>query len=271
MCRVLDHDPKSEDILELFHAFRNILVARNLAVKGITTDGSPLYTEPVRAVFPGISHQMCEFHVKQEINKAVLKAVAQVRRELEKTKVKRAKRGRPTTKEDKATVRKNERIQDKIAALFKHRYLFVQKILTPAEREKLLEITKGLPELRKLREIMDEVYRLYDRRCRTQTALEKLRKLRERVKRFKHLSKLLKKLKSPTVDRSLIFLDDKQLPSTSNAVERGNRRFRKMQKTVYRVRTLNHIKHRIALDMFRGLRSPPRQQTIQSLHYERIT
>ena len=115
-----------------------------------------------------------------------------------------------------------------------------------------------------------EVYRLYDRRCRTQTALKKLRKLRERVKRFKHLSMVLKKLESPTVDRSLLFLNDKQLPSTSNAVERGNRRFRKMQKTVYRVRTWDHINHRIALDMFRDMRSPPRNQTIQWLHDERI-
>lgn len=172
---------------------------------------------------------MCEFHVKKEINKAVLKAVTQVRRELEKTKTKRNKRGRPTTKEEKAQVRKNERIQAKIGALFEHRYLFVQKDLTAKDREKLREITRGLPELRKLREIVDEVYGLYDRRCCRATALNKLRKLRERMKRFKNLSTLLKKLESPTIDRSLLFLDDKQLPSTSNAVERGNRRFRKMQ------------------------------------------
>jgi len=77
---------------------------------------------------------------------------------------------------------------------------------------------------------------------------------------------VLKKLESPTVDRSLVFLDDKQLPSTSNAVERGNRRFRKMQKTVYRVRTCDHIKQRVSLDMFRELHLPSRRQTVQSLH-----
>jgi hypothetical protein len=264
--RVLNHDPKSEDIQSLLTSFRKIPNERGLAVKGITTDGSSLYTEPVRAVFPGISHQMCEFHVKQEINKAVLKAVAQVRRELEKTKTKRSKRGRPTSKEEKQTVRKNNRIKEKIAALFENRYLFVQKVLTPKERETLHDVAKGLPELRKLREIVDEVYRLYDRRRRRVTALEKLRKLRERLKRFKQLSKLLKKIESPTVERSLLFLDDKQLPSTSNAVERGNRRFRKMQKTVYRVRTLDHIKHRVALDMLRDSRLPSRHRTIQSLH-----
>ena len=142
----------------------------------------------------------------------------------------------------------------------------MQKEWAVKERKTFREITKGLPELRKLREIVDEVYGLYDRRCRRATALKKLQRLRERLKRFKHLPKLLKKIESPTVDRSLLFLDDKQLPSTSNAVERGNRRFRKMQKTVYRVRTWDHIKHRVALDMFRDSRLPQRSLTILSLH-----
>ena len=264
--RVLEHDPTAEDILELLQSFQKVLERRTLILYGITTDGSSLYTEPVQTVFPGVRHQICEFHVKKEINKAVLKAVAQVRRELEKTKVKRSKRGRPTTKEEKATVRKNERIQAKIGALFENRYLFVQKELTAKERRTFLEITKGHPELRTLREIVDEMYRLYDRRCCRQTALKKLRKLRERLKRFKWLSQVLKKLESKAVDRSLLFLDDKCLPSTSNAVERGNRRFRKMQKTVYRVRTHGRIQERVSLDMFRDSRLPSRRRTLHSLH-----
>jgi hypothetical protein len=267
--RVLAHDPTHDDIRELFRSFQSILKDRGLELHGITTDGSPLYPAPIAEVFPGVRHQICEFHVKKEINKGVLKAVTKVRRELEKTKTKRSKRGRPTTKEDKAAIRRNERIQAKIKALFENRYLFVQKELTPKEWETLREITKGLPQLRKLREIMDEVYRLYDRRCRTQTALEKVRKLREQVKRFKELSKSLAKLDSPTLEKSLEFLDDKLLPSTSNAVERGNRRHRKMQKTVYRVRTHRHIENRIALDMFRDLRLTHRKKTTDTLHYAR--
>ena len=39
--------------------------------------------------------------------------------------------------------------------------------------------------------------------------------------------------------------------ATSNAVERGNRRYRKMQKTVYRVRTQRAIEGRLALDLQR--------------------
>ena len=83
---------------------------------------------------------------------------------------------------------------------------------------------------------MEQVYAWFDRRCRTQTALDKLTKLRRRLSRFKHLGETLKKLYLPTLEKALTFLDDKLLPSTSNAVERGNRRYRKMQKRGIRLR-----------------------------------
>ncbi len=116
---------------------------------------------------------------------------------------------------------------------------------------------------------MDEVYRLFDRRCRTDTALEKLAKLRSRVRRFKHVGRTLNKLFSPNLEKALTFLDDSLLPSTSNAVERGFRRHRKMQKTVYRVRTRVQISRRIAVDMLRDARAPDRTQTTRALHHER--
>ncbi len=102
------------------------------------------------------------------------------------------------------------------------------------------------------------VYRLFDRRCRTEMVLKKLHKLRSRVHRFKVLGKTLKKLDSPNLDKALTFLDDKLLPSTSNTVERGNHRHRKMQKAVYRVRAWVNIVGRIALDMLREGRAANR-------------
>jgi hypothetical protein len=90
---------------------------------------------------------------------------------------------------------------------------------------------------------MAQGYALGDRRCRTQTALDKLAQLRRRVQRFTSLGDTLKKLFAPTLDKALTFLDDKLLPSTSHAVERGNRRERKRQKQVYRVRTQVQIRH----------------------------
>jgi Transposase len=266
--QVLDHDPDHKDLTAFFQRFRMALQVRSLVLRGVTTDGSPLYPEPLRAVFGDVPHQICEFHILKDLTKAILQAVATVRKDLAARKP-TLKRGRPSTPAAKRAVRQGERLQQKIGDLFGHRCLFVQHDLTMAERRTLQRITRGLPQLRTLRPVMEEVYRLFDRRCRTDTALARLAKLRQRVRRFKQVGKLLNKLRSPNLDKALTFLDDKLLPSTSNAVERGNRRHRKMQKTIYRVRTQEHISNRIALDMLRELQKDGRGKTLQVLHKTR--
>jgi hypothetical protein len=219
-------------------------------------------------VFPGVPHQVCEFHILKEINRQVLKAVAIVRRELQQT-LPKGKRGRPAPGAAQKAARKKQRIQAKITALFEHRYLFVQHSLSPREKKLLPQITRGLPFLRRLRAIVDQVYQLFDRRCRTETALEKLAQLRRHVRRFRTLGETLANLFTPHMEKALTFLDDSLLPSTSNAVERSNRRHRKMQKTIYRVRTQAHIAQRIALDMQRDEQAPGRLHTIAQLHDQR--
>ena len=266
--RVLNHDPTHDDIREFFTAFRDALNVRKLLLRGITTDGSPLYPRPIAAIFPGVRHQVCEFHVLAEITKAVLRAVSKVRKQLAAKKAPLG-RGRPRSKEAKRAARRNERLQRKIGDLFEYRHLFVAHHLTSSERRTVQRVTRGLPQLRMLREIMDEVYRLFDRRCRTDTALAKLAKLRMRVRRFRKVGKTLSKLFSPNLEKALTFLDDTLLPATSNAVERGNRRHRKMQKTVYRVRTQQHIHARIAIDMLRDAQATGRFDTTQTLHHAR--
>jgi hypothetical protein len=267
---VLDHDPNHDDIRAFLGRLKKALQARELTLQGITTDGSSLYPEPLAELFSGVPHQICQFHVIKDLTKGVLQAVAKERERLARLKPK-LKRGRPSS-QDKAArraARKSKAIQEKISDLFQDRYLFVKRRLKPSERKRLLFITRGLPQLRKLRELMEQVYALFDRRCRTQTALDKLTKLRRRLNRFKYLGETLKKLYSPTLEKALTFLDDKLLPSTSNAVERGNRRYRKMQKSIYSVRTHDQIRARIALDMWREAQSEGREQTLQALHEAR--
>src|SRR5579884_1905650 len=160
--QVLSRDPTAKDVEAFFRRFQGALEARGLRVRGITTDGSALYPEPIAAVFGDVAHQVCTFHVLRELTKAVLGAVAGVRKGLTAGKPKR-KRGRPT-KAARRMARRKKRIEQKVGALFEHRYLFVQRRLSPAERRTLLRITRGLPQLRVLRELMEEVYRLFDRR-----------------------------------------------------------------------------------------------------------
>jgi hypothetical protein len=265
---VLDHDPAHADIEGFFRRLRSLLKERGLELKGITTDGSNLYPEPISKVFDDVPHQSCEFHVLKELTKGVLRAVAKVRKELAADKPKLG-RGRPSSAAARKAARRRKRIEQRVGELFEHRWLFVRHDLTLRERRTLSRITRGRPELRTLRNIMDEVYRLFDRRCRTETALEKLAQLRRRARRFKKVGKTLQKLFSPNLEKALTFLDDKLLPATSNAVERGYRRHRKMQKTVYRVRTQPNITGRIALDMQREERTQHRDLTTMTLHTTR--
>ena len=249
---VLDHDSSHEDIKAFLGRLKAALDERGLTVAGLTTDGSALYPQRLREVFGAdVLHQICQFHVVADLVKAVLKAVAAQRQRLATSK--------PQLK----------RVQEKIGDLFRHRHLFIKRRLSASERKTLLRLTRALPHLRKLREIMEEGYKLFDRRCRTETALGKLAQLRVRVKRFQWVGQTLQKLFSPALEKALTFLDDKLLPSTSNAVERGNRRHRKMQKSIYRLRGQARLAARIALDMLREARAWGRQQTTESLHYAR--
>ncbi len=237
-------------------------------MRGITTDGSALYPVPIAAVFGDVPHQVCQFHVLAELLKAVLAAVARVRKQLAATKPK-LKRGRPGSKEARRAARRKKRLEQKVGDLFEHRHLFVQRRLTASERATLRRITRGLPQLRTLRGLMEDVYRLFDRRCRTATAVAKLAALRARLKRFGRLRAALKKLLAPGLEKALVFLDERLLGATSNAVERGNRRYRKMQKTVYRVRTRRAIEGRLALDLQRERQGDGRAETTQTLHEAR--
>jgi hypothetical protein len=265
---VLDYNPTHEDITRFFRRFKQMLDTRDLTLKGITTDGSPLYPDPIAEVFGPVKHQSCQFHIIKEITKDILKAVTRVRRQLKQKKTKRS-RGRPSGKKAKRIAQKNKQLQKKIADLFEYRYLFVKRTLSPKEKKILQRITRGLDQLRTLRAIMDEIYRLFDRRCRMDTALEKLAQLCRRIKRFSTLKETLKKLSSPNLEKALTFLDDSLLPATSNAVERANRRHRKMQKSIYRVRTRDHISQRIAVDMQRDVYTEGLKMTISTLHWSR--
>jgi hypothetical protein len=266
--QVLDHDPTHADIKMFFGRFQTALEARGLFLKGITTDGSSLYPEPIATVFGDVPHQICTFHVLKEVTKAVLSAVAKLRKGLA-SEAPELGRGRPSSKVAKQAARRKKRIEEKVGALFEHRYFFVRRHLTASQRKTLAQITRGQPQLRTLRGLMEEVYRLFDRRCRMATALAKLARLRTRLRRFVQLREVLKKLFLPGLEKALVFLDETLLGATSNAVERGNRRYRKIQKTVYRVRTQRAIEARLALDLLRERQSRGRTETTKTLHKAR--
>ena len=236
--------------------------------KFLILERETVYPQPISQVFGGRWDPGLPVPLLAELNKAVLRAVAQVRKRLAVQKP-RLPREAPRTPEARRKARRHRHLDRKIGDLFEHRHLFVRRHLTPAEQRTLWRMTRGLPRLRALRRIVEEIHRLFDLRCRTETALAKLSRLRTQVGRCQGLGPIFKRLRSSDLEKALTFLDDRLLGSTSNAVERGNRRHRKMQKTVYRVRTRATISGRIALDMFREAQGPSREQTLKALHRTR--
>lgn len=154
----------------------------------------------------------------------------------------------------------------KLADLFDNRHLFVKHHIAASERKTLKRLTHGRSQLQILRQLMDGIYALFDRRCRTDTAMAKLAKLRSKLRRFKDLDKTLQKINSHNIEKALMFLDDSLLEATSNSVEATNRRHRKMQKTIYRVRTKESITNRVGLDMLRDHEYTVRQDVLATLH-----
>jgi transposase len=159
--RVLDHDPTQDDVRAFLVEFKEQLANRQRSVCGITTDGSSLYPKVLKELWPNSRHQICEFHVLKEITLALLHALAKLRKEMTANLPKQP-RGRPS-KEQQPQARKAKRQKQRVVELFEHRYLFVTHHLSAAQRRQLRKVTRGLPQLRALRAIMDEVYRLFDR------------------------------------------------------------------------------------------------------------
>src|SRR5207302_8085399 len=131
----------------------------------ITTDGSALYPKVLKKLWPDEPHQSCVFHVKKEIVQAVLRALANLRKEM-KAQIPKRRRGRPS-KQQQAQTRRSKRLKQRLADLFQHRHLFVRRHLSTAQQKLLRKLQRGQPPLRALRQIMDAVYSVIDRHCMT--------------------------------------------------------------------------------------------------------
>jgi hypothetical protein len=141
LSEVRDHAPSHDDITTFLGRLKRALDNRDLALQGITTDGSPLYPKPIRTVFGQVPHQICTFHVLKERTQGLLRAVAAERRRLAPSKP-TLKRGRPFSKDKTARrlARKSTQIQDQISGLFQGRFLCVKRHLKPSERKQLVHI-----------------------------------------------------------------------------------------------------------------------------------
>lgn len=254
MYKILDHNPTEKDMDEFFADFQRLLASLGLTLLGITTDLSPLYPKPVRKYFPLAKHQLCIFHTLQNINKGILHALTRFRRKLKSAIVKRKNRGAPLASERKKVV-ESKQLKQYIKELYQYRTLWVKKRLTKCEKRTLKKLSREQQFLKTLRKLINKVYSLFDRRCSLKTAIHKLNRLRKTrcLNQCKEIDFIMRKLGNSNLPHAFLFLDDTLLEATSNSVERSNRRHRKMQKSIYKVRCKDSIECRIKLDMKRDV------------------
>jgi hypothetical protein len=92
------------------------------------TDGSSLYPTLLKALWPDAEHQLCVFHVLQDVNKASLKAVLRLRRGLSRRGKGGRKRQRGRPRKARASRRQQHRKQKEQAHfIFKRRNLIVKR------------------------------------------------------------------------------------------------------------------------------------------------
>lgn len=214
-----------------------------LQPKVVITDGSSLYPKLLQTLWPDAEHQLCVFHVLQDVNKEILKAVLRLRRGLSRRgkSGRKRQRGRPRKG---ASRRQPQRKRKKQAQfIFKRRFLIVKRRdrLTEREHQDLAKMLEDLPELRPLRAFADALQRLFEPEQPPEQAQERWRRLQSNatylaVPELQHVLETI--LSQAKFTKMIAFLRNpasKQV-RTNNHVERCNRKLRYWEKVRYKWR-----------------------------------
>lgn len=210
----------------------------------VVTDGSNLYPAVLAEVWPRALHQLCVFHVLQDVTAKVLDAVRRLRRECEKRgrAGRRRKRGRPKKGARKRPASQGPTCKEKAAFVFKRRYLIVKRYESLAEQERadLETMFCYLPELRVLWRFSQEVYKVWNTEQSRKTARWRWTRLKnqEEYQGVPELAGVVEWLDGERMDKTQAFTarPAPQRQKTNNHVERMNRRLRFDEKARYKWR-----------------------------------
>lgn len=212
----------------------------------VVTDGFPLYPAVLAELWPSARHQLCIFHVMQDISGHVLDAVKRLRREMSRRgkRGRKRKRGRP-----KQGRRKNAgpTLKEKARFVFKHRHLIVKRRENQreAEEETLATMLGYLPALATLRTFMDKGYDLFSAdQTRQQAGCRRSALIRAAAfQATPELARVIEMLSPEKFEKMMAFPHRPagQQVRTNNHVERANRKLRYFEKVRYKWRRRRSI------------------------------
>lgn len=226
--------------------FLENLKNRGFSPEVVVTDGSTLYPTVLAELWPKAQHQLCLFHVMQDITDVILDAVKRLRREMARrgNRGRRRRRGRPGKGQKKSA---KTTLKDKASYVFKNRYLIVKRRenMSEDDRKNLETMLSYLPALGPLRLCMDKIFDLFSGdQTRQQAGCRRNALIRnESFQEIPEFAKIVKMLDPEKFEKIVAFLHSeagKQV-RTNNHVERANRKLRYLEKSRYKWRRRRNI------------------------------
>ncbi len=225
--------------------------------KVVVTDGSNLYPAVLQEIWPTAKHQLCVFHVLQDITNKVLEGVRRLRRQQARrgNGGRRRSRGRQNEKQKKRAQRRGPTNKEKSKFVYKHRFLIVKRSenLTKREWDNLAKMFAYLPELRPLWHFCGEVYQLFSTEQVIRLARRRRTLLLKKAsyQEVPELVKAMNLLEGAKFDKMVAFLECSEGVRTNNHVERTNRKLRFDEKVRYKFRSERSLDRflRLRLDL----------------------
>jgi len=222
----------------------------------VVTDGSNLYPAVLAEVWPQAKHQLCVFHVLQDVTKKVLDGVRRLRRQQARRGQagRKRRRGRASKARQAQRRRRGPTNKQKATFVYRHRFLIVKRTehLDRKDWDNLCQMFRYLPELRPLWSFCREVYQLFSAEQVLRLARRRRTLLLKKAsyQEVPELVEALGLLKGEKFDQMVAFLECPvgQRVRTNNHVERMNRKVRFDEKVRYSWRS------RRSLDRFLHLR-----------------
>jgi len=234
----------------------------------VVTDGSTLYPAVLAEVWPTARHQLCVFHVLQDVTAKVLDAVRRLRRGQARrgNSGRKRRRGRPRKDQQKRRQRRGPTNKEKAALVYKHRFLIVKRPenLSEHDGKQLQQMFAYLPPLRSLRQFCLEVYQLFDTEQLARLARRRRTLLLKEAayQQVPELEQALGLLSKDKFDKMIAFLQSPvgQPVRTNNHVERTNRKLRFDEKVRYKFRSRRSLERFLRLRLDRLGRQPSSAQ-----------
>jgi hypothetical protein len=224
--------------------FLNQLQQGGLSPQVVVTDGSSLYPAVLAEVWPQARHQLCVFHLLQDINDLIVAAARRLAGGLARRgrAGRKRRRGRLSKARQAARAGAEPTCKEKAHFVRKHRFLLVKKSheLSEPQWADLRRLFAYLPELWTLWAFAHDVRDLFETEARVQTLWKRRAALlrQESYRGVPELAAAMELVEAGKFKKAVAFAYSAagQKVRTNNHVERANRRLRFWEKLRYKWR-----------------------------------